>query len=69
MDLNVSQTSLIPEVNEKDLEDEQKINHHDYAHSQDVDFGAWRDRMISQGHEEWTQWDKMTCNHADPHKK
>ena len=64
-----SQAPSIPEVSDKDSEDEQKSNCCDYVCSQDVDFGAWRDCMISEGHEEWSKHDKMICNHIDPNKR
>ena len=25
--------------------------------------------MISEGHEEWAKWNKMICNHTDPHMR
>ena len=37
--------------------------------AQDIDFGEWRDYMIREGYKEWAKWDKMICNHADPHKR
>ena len=68
-DPNASQTPSIPEVNNKDFKDEQRSNHHDFTRAQDVDFGVWRDCEISKGHDKWAKWDKMTCNHVDPHKR
>ena len=66
---NASQTPLLPELDDKDFEDELKSYCHDLTHFQDVDFGKWRDCMISEGQEEWVKQDKMICNHADPHKR
>ena len=68
-DPNALQTISIPEVNDKDSEGEWRNNCCNFAHSQDVDFGQWRDCMISEGHKEWAKQDKMTCDHADPNKK
>ena len=69
MDHNVSQAPSIPEVDDKDSEDEQKNSHHDLAHSLDVAFSEWRDHMISEGHKEWAKWDKMISDHMDPTKR
>ena len=68
VDPNASQTPILPELDDKDLEDEWKSNHCDFVCSQDINFDEWRDCMISEGHEEWTKQDKMICDHADPHK-
>ena len=67
--LNASQTPSLPEINDQDSEDEQRSNCYNFACAQDVDFSAWRDHEISESHEEWAKWDKMTCDHMGPHKR
>ena len=32
----------------------------------DADFGALRDKKISEGLKQWDEWDKMICDHVDP---
>ena len=66
---NASQATLIPEVNDQDSEDEWQSYRHNFACSQDVDFGKWRDCMISEGHEEWAKQDKMIFDPVDPPKR
>ena len=58
-DGNASQTISLPEITYKDSEDDQQNNHHNYAHSKDIDFGAWRDKQISLGHKKRGTWDTL----------
>ena len=48
---------------------EQKMSHHSFAHRMDADFGAWRDKKISQSLKHWDERDKMTCDHVEPGKE
>ena len=35
----------------------------------DVGFGTWWDQKIKDSLEQWSKWDTMTCDYADPAKK
>ena len=65
---NTSQMLSLPDLDSKDLEEQQKTQQCKDAHLLDGKFGKWWDQMISQGHNEWHMHDTMTCDHADPWK-
>ena len=68
-DPNSSQSISLPKFDSKDSEEECRTSHHGFAHCMDVDFGVWRDKKISEGLKQWGEWDKMTCDHAEPGKE
>ena len=47
--------TTLPELDSKDSEEEQKTNHRSFAHCTDAEFGAWRDKMIADGHRPWAE--------------
>ena len=61
--------TMLPELDSKDSEEEWRTNCCSFACHMDVDFSVWRDKKISQGLKEWDEWDKMTCDHAEPCKE
>ena len=61
--------TTLPELDNKDSEEEQKMRCHGFACCMDADFGTWRHRKISQGLKQWDERDKMTCDHVEPGKK
>ena len=61
-------TTLL-ELDSKDSKEEWKMSHHSFAHHMDADFGAWRDKKISQGLKQWDERDKMTCDHTESGKE
>ena len=40
-----------------------------FGHLMDEGFGMWQDQKIKDSLEQWSKWDVMTCDHADPSKK
>ena len=40
-----------------------------FACLMDEGFSMWWDQKIKDGLEQWSKWDMMTCDHADPSKK
>ena len=58
--------TTLPELDSKDSEKEWKTNCHSIAHCMDAYFDAWRNKKISQGLKQWDEWDKMTCDQAEP---
>ena len=68
-DPNTSQPISMPELDSKESKEEWKTNCHGFAHCMDTDFSTWRVKKISEGLKQWDEWDKMTCNHADPCKE
>ena len=66
---NSSQVPSLPDANNKDTEEEEKVQQCKDAWLLDKNFSVWHDQMISKGHADWKKCDTMTCNHADPCKE
>ena len=59
----------LPEVDNKDTEEEWKVQRHKDTQLLDKNFSEWHDQMISEGHTQWKEHDTMTCDHRDPCKE
>ena len=68
-DTDTSQTSLLPEIQSTDTEEEQRMSHQAFVHLMDEGFGTWWDQKIKDGLEQWSKQDVMICDHANPLKK
>ena len=67
--LNTSQMLSLPDLDSKDLEEEQKAQQCRDACLLDKGFSKWQDQKISEGLQQWDERNKMTCDHMDSCKE
>ena len=62
-------STILPELNSKDSEEEWETSCCSFAHHMDADFSTWRDKKISQGLKQWDERNKMTWDHVESGKE